>query len=257
MIDIILISCVAIIIGLSLGLLGSGGSILTVPALIYIVGQDEKVAIASSLIIVGFIAFSGALKYQLDNMIDWRAVWQFSLFSMLGSYFSAGFSIYLSGEQQLLLFSIIMLLAAISILRKKAPAAYQAIPLNLSLKLAVISCVVGCISGLVGVGGGFLIVPVLLTLAGMNMSKAVATSLMIISLQSLAGFIKYFSISKQQGLNFDWSVIVIVSVVGAMSSILGQKISTGIPQQKLKSSFALLLLVMGIFLLAKASINLF
>lgn len=257
MIELLLIGCVAILIGLSLGILGSGGSILTVPALIYIVGQDEKVAIASSLAIVGFIAFSGALKYQLDKMIYWRAVWQFVLSSMLGSYFAAGLSVYLSGDQQLVLFSVMMMLAAISMLKNKRSVSHQTIVLRVSPRLIIIGGLVGYISGLVGVGGGFLIVPVLLALTGMNMTRAVATSLVIITLQSLAGFIKYLSISDQQGLHFDWQVIVIISVVGAISSLLGQKVSIGIPQQKLKKAFALLLLVMSVLLLAKPIISLF
>jgi len=99
MTELFLIAFVAIFIGLSLGVLGSGGAILTVPALIYIVGQDEKLAIASSLAIVGLIAFTGAAKYQQHKMIHWPAVWQFGLPSMLGSYVAAGFSVYLSGIQ--------------------------------------------------------------------------------------------------------------------------------------------------------------
>ena len=256
MIELILIACVAVVIGLSLGLLGSGGAILTVPALIYIVGQDEKVAIASSLAIVGLIAFTGAVKYQQNKMIHWPVVWQFGLPSMLGSYVAAGFSVYLSGVQQIILFAVIMMLAAFSMLKNKTDVSHQTIALGFSLRLIVIGGVVGCISGLVGVGGGFLIVPALLTFTGISMTRAVATSLVIITLQSLTGFIKYYSIADQQNLAFDWQVIAVVALVGAISSLLGQKISTGISQEKLKRTFALFLLIMSVFILSKSIFDL-
>lgn len=256
MTELFLIAFVAIFIGLSLGVLGSGGAILTVPALIYIVGQDEKLAIASSLAIVGLIAFTGAAKYQQHKMIHWPAVWQFGLPSMLGSYVAAGFSVYLSGIQQILLFAIIMIMAALSMLKKKTATSHHPIAFSFSIRLMMIGIAVGCVSGLVGVGGGFLIVPALLAFTGVNMAKAVATSLVIITLQSLTGFIKYYSIADQQSLTFDWQVIVIVALVGAFSSILGQKISANISQDKLKKIFALFLLVMSISILTKSTIDL-
>jgi uncharacterized membrane protein YfcA len=253
MIELILIACVALVIGLSLGILGSGGAILTVPALIYIVGQDEKVAIASSLAIVGLIALTGAVKYQQNKVIHWPVVWQFGLPSMLSSYVAAGFSVYFSGSQQIILFAVIMMLAAFSMLRNNTHLSHPSIVSSFSIRLIVIGGVVGCISGLVGVGGGFLIVPALLAFTGISMARAVATSLVIITLQSVTGFIKYYSIADQQGLIFDWPVIALVALVGAISSILGQRISMGIPQDKLKRIFALFLLIMSVFILSKST----
>jgi uncharacterized membrane protein YfcA len=253
MTELIIIAFVAILIGLSLGLLGSGGAILTVPALTYIIGQDEKVAIASSLAIVGLIAFTGSVKYQHSKMIHWPIVWQFGFPSMLASYVAAGFSVYLSGTQQISLFAIIMLLAAFSMFKNKVNEPLQPVPSSFSIKLLVIGGIVGCVSGLVGVGGGFLIVPALLAFTRVNMANAVATSLVIITLQSLTGFIKYYSISTQGHLTFDWQVILIVALVGSISSIFGQQLSTNISQQKLKKVFAIFLLVMSVFILIKSS----
>jgi len=252
MTELIIIAFVAIFIGLSLGLLGSGGAILTVPALTYIVGQDEKTAIASSLAIVGIIAFTGAVKYQQSKMIHWPAVWQFGFPSMLASYFSAGFSVHLSGAQQMSLFAIIMLLAAFSMLKDKANEQHQPIAFNFSIRLMIIGAIVGCISGLVGVGGGFLIVPALLAFTRIAMANVVATSLAIITLQSLTGFIKYYSISASQNMIFDWNVIFVVALIGSISSIFGQQISTKMSQQKLKKLFAVFLLIMSVFILIQS-----
>ena len=249
MIELMLIIFVAILIGLSLGLLGSGGSILTVPALTYIVGQDEKTAIASSLAIVGLIAFSGAVKFQQNKMIHWPVVLQFGLPSMLFSYLAAGLSIYLSGSEQLSLFAVIMLLAAFSMLKGKVNAPDKTLNYNVVLRLVFIGAIVGSITGLVGVGGGFLIVPALLAFTRMNMVYAVATSLAIITLQSLTGFIKYFSMSTQIDLKLNWQVIVIFALIGSVSSLFGQKIATNVPQEKLKKFFAIFLLIMSVSIL--------
>ncbi|WP_220469860.1 sulfite exporter TauE/SafE family protein [Colwellia sp. MB02u-10] len=249
MIELMLIIFVAILIGLSLGLLGSGGSILTVPALTYIVGQDEKTAIASSLAIVGLIAFSGAVKFQQNKMIHWPVVLQFGLPSMLFSYLAAGLSIYLSGREQLSLFAVIMLLAAFSMLKGKVNAPDKTLSDNVVLKLVFIGAIVGSITGLVGVGGGFLIVPALLAFTRMNMVYAVATSLAIITLQSLTGFIKYFSMSTQIDLKLNWQVIVIFALIGSVSSLFGQKIATNVPQEKLKKFFAIFLLITSVSIL--------
>lgn len=256
MIELIFIALVAVLIGISLGLLGSGGSILTVPALIYILGQDEKVAIASSLAIVGLIALAGAIKYQQHKMIHWPVVWQFGLPSMLGSFVAAGFSVYLSGTLQLTLFAVIMILASVPMLKNKVDVSHQTVTLNFPIRLIFIGFVVGCVSGLVGVGGGFIIVPALLAFTGVSMTRAVATSLVIIMLQSFTGFIKYYSIADQQAIIFDWKVIAAVAFVGAISSVLGQKISTNLSQAKLKRLFAILLIIMSIFILSRSMANL-
>lgn len=253
MTELIIIAFVAIFIGLSLGLLGSGGAILTVPALTYIIGQDEKVAIASSLAIVGLIAFAGSVKYQHSKMIHWPIVWQFGFPSMLASYIAAGFSVYLSGTQQISLFAVIMLLAAFSMFKNTVNKPLQPVTSNFSIQLLIIGSVVGCVSGLVGVGGGFLIVPALLAFTQINMSNAVATSLVIITLQSLTGFFKYYSISTQGNLAFDWQVIFIVALVGSVSSVFGQQFSTNISQKKLKKIFSIFLLITSVFILIKSS----
>jgi len=256
MIELIAISVVAVLIGLSLGLLGSGGSILTVPALVYIIGQDEKLAIATSLAIVGFIAATGAYSYHLKKQINWSVVWLFGLPSMFASYFAAGLSTYLSGIVQMGLFAIVMLLASYSMIRKKKNKVVAKDIENAGIKIGAYGVFVGCVTGLVGVGGGFLIVPALVLFTRLSMSHAVATSLVIITMQSFSGFIKYHAIMTQQQLSLDWNIIFMVAAIGAMGSIAGQKISTKIPQESLKRFFGFFLLIMGIFILAKSIISL-
>ncbi len=248
----------AIFIGLSLGLLGSGGSILTVPALIYLVGQDEKIAIAGSLAIVGIIAASGVISYHLKRQIKWPVVLRFGLPSMVASYFAASLSVYLTGIMQLGLFAIIMLLSAFFMIRQPqittvTPHSTQQ---NQQIKFLFSGLIVGCITGLVGVGGGFLIVPSLVLLTGLSMINAVATSLAIITLQSFTGFIKYHQLLSDQNIMLDWQVIITFSLVGIAGNLLGQKISAKVPQHRLKQGFGWFLLIMGCFILYRSLTNL-
>jgi len=256
MIELIAISVIAVIIGLSLGLLGSGGSILTVPALVYILGQDEKIAIATSLAIVGFIAATGAYSYHVKKQVDWSIVWIFGIPSMIASYFAAGLSTYLSGMAQMGLFSIVMLLASFSMIRKKHDKKVVENTSNTTIKIGAYGIFVGCVTGLVGVGGGFLIVPALVLFARLSMTNAVASSLVIITLQSFSGFIKYNAIMAEQQLTLDWNIILVVGVIGAIGSIVGQKISAKIPQEVLKRFFGFFLLIMGIFIFSQSVISL-
>ncbi len=240
----------ALVIGTSLGLLGSGGSTLTVPILVYFVGQPDKIAIASSLAIVGSISLFGSLPYALSNRISWRSVLFFGIPAMLGSYGGAHFAQYLSGSAQLVLFAVIMLLAASFMLRPTLlkSGAEQSHPL---WKIGLEGLVVGVITGLVGVGGGFLIVPALALLGGLSMQMAVGTSLLIIALQSCVGFLEYHHILQTQQLAIDWSVVLMFSGVGIAGSLIGNRVGRYIPQAQLRRMFSVFLFVVGVFILVQ------
>ncbi|MBT8141059.1 MAG: sulfite exporter TauE/SafE family protein [Gammaproteobacteria bacterium] len=243
----------AIAIGLSLGIFGSGGSIITVPALIYLFGQDEKIAIAGSLAIVGIIALIGSLPYVKQKRIDWRMVWMFGIPGMLGTYLGAWLSVFMSGLVQLMLFAVIMLLASGLMLRPLKLDDRTPHQARARYKIVIDGLVVGVITGLVGVGGGFLIVPALVLLGGLNMHMAVATSLMIVALKSFIGFIKYIDVLNELDLALDWHVLGLVSVLGVLGSFVGSSLAGKLPQAKLKKGFAIFLIVMGIFILAQSA----
>ncbi len=241
----------AIAIGVSLGLLGSGGSILTVPVLVYLLGQDEKVAIAGSLFIVGTIAAFGSLQYLRLRLIDGRSVVVFGVPGMLGTYLGAWSAAYVSGLMQLTLFALVMLLASWLMLRPVdlEPAGGQA---RAAWKIAVDGIVVGIITGLVGVGGGFLIVPALVLLGGLSMHKAVGTSLLIIALKSFSGFFKYLDVLAGESLRLDWQILAIVSALGIAGTVVGGQIANRMPQDTLKRGFAFFLIVMGVYILTRS-----
>jgi len=243
----------ALAIGLSLGLLGSGGSILTVPVLVYLLNQDEKVAIAGSLAIVGTIALAGSLQYLRGNMIDYRAVLLFGLPGMVGTYLGAWSAAFVPGAVQLALFAIVMLLASWFMLRPpKLPEGEVRTP-RVSWKIGLDGLAVGVLTGLVGVGGGFLIVPALVFLAGLSMHRAVATSLVIIALKSFTGFYKYLDVLQEQNLDLDWAAIALVTGLGIGGSVFGNMLATRLPQQKLQNIFGVFLIVMGTYILARSA----
>ncbi|TDF38620.1 sulfite exporter TauE/SafE family protein [Alteromonadaceae bacterium M269] len=242
----------ALAIGLSLGLLGSGGSILTVPVLVYLLGQEEKVAIAGSLAIVGTIALVGAIPYMFKKLVDWQNVLWFGIPGMIGTYLGAYASQFIPGVAQLTLFAIIMLVAAYKMISSPLTDNQKFVERS-PIKISIDGLIVGVVTGIVGVGGGFLIVPALVLLGGLSMRHAVATSLVIIALKSYSGFYKYLDVLETQGLALDWSAIYLISAVGILGSFVGNAISSKLPQQKLKRFFGGFLVVMAIFILIKTA----
>jgi hypothetical protein len=234
----------ALAIGLSLGLLGSGGSILTVPVLHYLVGQPEKLAIGGSLLVVGLIASSAVVPYALHRQVEWRNVAWFGLPGMLGAWLGATLAHWVPGAVQLALFAVVMLVAAWRMLRGAAMQRLEHEPRRTAVVAGGFA--VGALSGLVGVGGGFLIVPALVLLAGVPMVNAVGTSLAVIALNSFTGFVKYLGVLERQSLALDWGVLAAVAAVGIVGSLAGHRLGRRLPQAKLRRGFGAFLLVMGL-----------
>jgi uncharacterized membrane protein YfcA len=238
----------ALLIGLSLGLLGSGGSILTVPVLVYLLGEHPKQAIAESLLIVGGIALLGAIPYALRGLVDWRNVLFFGLPGMAGTYLGAWLSQFVSGQVQLLTFALVMILAAYFMAR---PTPLRPTQKRQAWKIVLEGTAVGALTGFVGVGGGFLIVPALVLLGGLPIHLAVGTSLLIIALKSFAGFYKYLHLLPALGLSVNFANAGLFVLVGALGSLLGGRVAVRLPHEALKRGFALFLVVMGVYIVAQ------
>jgi uncharacterized membrane protein YfcA len=236
----------AIAIGLSLGLLGSGGSILTVPVLHYLLGQPEKLAVGGSLLVVGLIAAAASLPYARSGQVDWRNVWWFGLPGMAGAWVGATLAHWVPGPVQLALFAGVMLLAAWRMLRAGVVERPGRVP---SRAIVVAGGAgVGALSGLVGVGGGFLIVPALVLLAGVPMVSAVGTSLAIIALNAFTGFAKYLDVLESESLSLDWATLLAIAAVGIVGSYAGNRLGRRLAQAVLRRMFGGFLVLMGIFI---------
>lgn len=235
----------ALLVGLSLGILGSGGSILTVPILIYLVGEQGKVAIAESLAIVGAISLAAFIPYAYNKQVHWESVILFGIPSMGGAYLGAFVSIYISANAQLIIFAGVMLLAAVMMFRNSrsgnGPKSVEVVWWFLGLQ----GLLIGVLTGLVGVGGGFMIVPALVLLSGLSIDLAVGTSLIIITMKSLVGFIKYLDVLEKLNFNVDIRLMIIFALIGAVGSLVGKKVGAKISSKGLKQAFAVFLVVMG------------
>ena len=243
----------ALLVGVSLGLLGSGGSIFTVPILHYGLGQSEKVAVAGSLFVVGCVSLLAALPQVRSGRIRWSLVVGFGLPGVAGTWLGAAASRWVPGPVQLGLFALVMLAAAWAMARQ--PRAHlvedgASAPVHRSpWKIALDGLAVGALTGLVGVGGGFMIVPALVLLGGLEMHAAVATSLVIIALKSASGFAKYTEVLTELDETLDWPVLGIFVGIGSVGSLLGSQLGSRIPQARLKRAFAVLLVVMALGIL--------
>ncbi|MCB9253753.1 MAG: sulfite exporter TauE/SafE family protein [Bdellovibrionaceae bacterium] len=235
----------AVVIGLSLGMIGGGGSILTVPVLVYAFGYEPKDAIAMSLAVVGVAAVAGSVQHWRLGNLRFKTGFFFGGFSMLGAFLSSRFvSPYLSGGFQLILFSITMLFAAVFMFRDRPPKEKAA---DSPAALALLGILVGAFTGLVGVGGGFVLVPTLVLLAGLPMNAAVGTSLAIIAMNSVAGVVGYSGT-----LAIPWEFVVGFAALTLVGIFVGTALGQRVSHAALKKGFSVFLIVVGIFVFYKS-----
>lgn len=250
----------AIVIGVVLGLIGGGGSILAVPVLVYVMEVSPIQATAYSLFIVGFSALVGARNhYKLGN-IDFKIGTLFAIPSFIGVFVSRRWllpaipdnlsettSFVLTKDVFLmLLFAAIMLLASFSMLFKKEQS--QQLKEIQKVKIIADGLIVGVVTGLVGAGGGFLIVPALVFLSGLEIKKAIGTSLMIIAVKSLFGFL------GEWGSEIDWKLLLLFTALSASGIFLGVYLGKFMDGKKLKRSFGFFVLLMAIAIILKETV---
>lgn len=253
----------AIIMGLSLGLIGGGGSILTVPILVYLFGVDPVLSTAYSLFVVGLTSLVGsvthfkkgnvhlktAIIFGIPSIISVYAVRKFVVPIIPDPFFSVGDFVFSKALFVMVLFAVLMLAASISMIRKpkkEEKGSGGEVKYNYPL-IFVEGLLVGGVTGLVGAGGGFLIIPALVLLAGLPMKQAVGTSLMIIALKSLIGFTGDLG----SGLAIDYSFMLIFSAFAMVGIVVGSYLTKFIPNEKLKPAFGWFVLVMGLYILGK------
>ncbi len=246
-------------IGLILGLTGSGGSLMAVPILTYLFHINPITTTAYSLFVVGASASVGTARYLKKGMIDLRTALVFAIPCLIGVFATRKFLIPLLPEKIvsignfvltknmaiMLLFALLVLGAAISMIRKKQSQIVQEGTLEWKyLVLVVEGAIIGILTGIVGIGGGFLIVPLLVLCIGMPMKKAVATSLLIIALKSLGGFLGDIG-----HFTFDWSFLLLFTLISILGILLGVQLSRQIQGERLKKGFGwfMLIMAMGIF----------
>lgn len=237
----------AVLVGISLGFFGGGGSILTVPLLVYVFGLDAKQAIASSLLIVAIASVSGTVQHWRAGNVRPREGLFFGTAGMLGAYLGGRASAFLDGGLLLLLFAAMMLLTAGAMWRSRPAArAPESESIPSPPKLVLQGFAVGLFTGLVGAGGGFLIVPALALWAGLPMAAAVGTSLLIIVLKSGAGFLGYASY-----VAVDYGLVAGVAGAAIAGSFIGSRAAALVEPDSLRRAFAAFVMAMACFILIR------
>ena len=230
-------------IGTLLGLLGGGGSILTVPALVYLVGQSPQVAVTTSLAIVGANSVMGAFFHRTDGGLNWRVALIFGGVGMVTAYASAGVSKQFSPILLMIAFSLLMLVIGILMITLHPQEGTRDKDISL-MKVVISGALVGVVTGFLGVGGGFLIVPALVMLLGLPMKQAIGTSLIIIAMNSASGFLGHVGSEP-----IDVMLIFSFVLAGMAGTFFGVQMSHKIPPELLRKGFAGFVLILAVFLL--------
>lgn len=251
----------ALLIGFVLGLVGGGGSILTVPILVYALTLNPVLATAYSLFVVGTTSLVGAIKNMTKGLVDFKTAIIFAIPAFIAVYLTRAYLIPAIPDELftvngfvltknlaiMLFFAFVMLLASFSMIRNKRKESDEDSVVTYNYPIIIVEgLVVGTITGIVGAGGGFLIIPSLVLLAKLPMKKAVATSLFIISINSLIGFL-----GDVKNLEIDWFFLLPFTTLSIIGIFLGIYLNKFIDGKKLKKAFGWFVLVMGIYIIIK------
>lgn len=259
MIVVGLLAC--LLIGISLGLIGGGGSILTVPVLVYLFKIDAILATSYSLFIVGVSSVVGSITSYRNQSIDFKTAFIFGLPTMVTVFITRKFIMPIIPQEivhiqqfiltkqlfLLVLFSFLMIVASYSMIMSKDEESDIEMKIEYNYPIILIEGIlVGMVTGLVGAGGGFLIIPALVLLAKLSMKKAVGTSLLIIAAKSLVGFV-----GDLAHLEIDWKFLLSISCIAVVGIFIGTNLNKKIDANKLKKVFGWFVLAMGIYILIK------
>lgn len=234
-------------IGLSLGLIGGGGSIITLPVLVYVIGVDAHQAVGMSLAVVGVASLIGAALHHRHGTVDVKTGALFGLSGTVGAYFGSGLTYLFSAGALLLSFATMMLVIALLMLTgQRGVKPETALGRHSRFEALVAGLVVGLLTGFLGVGGGFLIVPALVLFGGLAMKDAIGTSLMVIAINCAAGLAGHLSYG-----GFDLRVTALVTALAAAGTLAGTALSHRTAPQKLRRGFAVFVIAVAAFLIAE------
>ena len=237
----------AVFVGISLGLLGGGGSILTLPLLVYVAGMETKEAIATSLLVVGVTSAVAAISHARAGRVQWRTGLLFGAAGMVGAYAGGRLAEFVPGGILLGGFALMMIATAVAMLRGRRGGAQLGVHDRMPVgKVLLEGAVVGLVTGIVGAGGGFLVVPALTLLGGLSMPVAVGTSLLVIAMKSGAGLAGYLS-----SVELDWGLAAMVTGAAVVGSLIGGRLTSKIQPEQLRKAFGWFVLAMAAFILVQ------
>jgi uncharacterized membrane protein YfcA len=229
----------AVLVGIALGLLGGGGSTLTVPLLAFVAGLDERHAITTALLVVGATSAVGSMAHGLSGRVHWRAAMLLGPPGMVGAYLGGVLAQYVPGSISMVVFAIIMIVSATALLRDRRNAGATSAHLP-PMKTAMLGISVGILSGLTGAGGGFLLVAALALVCGLAMPIAVGTSLVVITMHCVAALA-----GRLSSEHVDWRLAAMVTAAAVVGSLIGERMTPRIDPHILRKAFGVLVLLMA------------
>ncbi|QHS63998.1 sulfite exporter TauE/SafE family protein [Chitinophaga agri] len=254
----------SLLIGISLGLIGGGGSILTMPVMVYLFGVSPVTATSYSLFVVGSTSLIGAARQYKDGTVNIRMALLFAATSVVTVFITRkwlvpvipahiatlnGFAI-TESWLTMILFAVLMLVSAVFMMRNKKVTEVKGQKIRF-MKLVIYGTGIGLVTGLLGAGGGFLLIPALVLLLHLPMKEAVGTSLLVIALNSLIGFM-----GNVQDKGMDWRLLITVTLLAMVGIFAGSYLNHKVPAGKLKRGFGWFVLIMGIYILVREGITL-
>jgi len=239
-VDLLLAAALALVAGVVFGIFGAGGSILLVPILVYVLGLPVKVSLGMALLILVLTGGIAALAHARSGNINWKIGFQWSLVGIGGAYLGGRIAEFIPAEVLLAMFAVVVVVSSMGMLRRrKAPLEGHGSSTP-TWRIIVVGFVLGFLTGMIGVGGGFLLVPALVLLCDLDVKKAIGTSLVIISMKSLGGFLGFAAHT-----DFPWTLVLIIAFFNAVGSLVGERLGKPLPSHKLRPAFAIFLLVVG------------
>lgn len=254
-----LAAILSIVIGMAVGLLGGGGSILTTPMLVYVMDFDPKQAITASLFVVAVTSLFGLIQHARAGRVRWKTGLIFGAAGMVGAFAGGQIGSRLPGSLLLAAFAIMMGATAVAMIRGRKQVegkAHHGLPL---FRILLDGFIVGIVTGIVGAGGGFLVVPALVLLGGLPMQAAVGTSLLVVMMKSFAGFFGYLVtfggpngvIALNPETEVNWTVTLLVTAFAVVGAVVGAVISGKVHPDRLRKGFGWFVLVMAVFILVQ------
>ena len=234
----------AVVTGLLVGTLGGGGSVLTIPILTYVAGMEAKPAIATSLLVVALTSSAGAINHARAGRVQWRTALVFGGGGVLGAVGGGRVAEHIPGDILLILFAVVMAVSAIAMLRGRSALVTPAASAHPHVKLALQGVAVGAVTGLVGAGGGFMIVPALVLLARLPMNVAVGTSLVIIAGNSFAGLAGHHG-----HVDIPWRLALAIAGCAITGSVAGSHLAGRVKPEQLRLGFGCFVLAVAAFIL--------
>ncbi|MBU8807453.1 sulfite exporter TauE/SafE family protein [Mycolicibacterium goodii] len=236
----------AVFVGVALGLLGGGGSILTVPLLAYVAGMDAKQAITTSLLVVGVTSVVGSVSHARADRTRWRVGLIFGAAGMVGAFGGGTLSRFIASKVLLVGFAVMMVATAIAMMRgRRNVRVGEGRRLSLP-KILLQALAVGFVTGLVGAGGGFIVVPALALLGGLPMPVAVGTSLVVIAMNSFAGLAGHLT-----SVRIDWPLALVMTAAAVVGALIGARVTSMINPESLRKAFGWFVLLISSLILAQ------